>query len=147
MLLGMGAVNIETVGDLMRHRTLLRVTCRSCGHTGLFDPRDMIQFFGAGRCLNRLPLVGAAPRPALHAITAPARLVARYGTDAPEVEALGPDLVVAGRPETVGELRFGVRHEGARTVADLLDRRTRIGLVTPDRERAVAVAEAVLAER
>jgi hypothetical protein len=57
MLLGMGAVNIETVGDLMRHRTLLRVTCRSCGHTGLFDPRDMIQFFGAGRCLNRLPLV------------------------------------------------------------------------------------------
>jgi DNA-directed RNA polymerase subunit RPC12/RpoP len=53
----MGAVNIETVGDLMRHRTLLRVTCRACGHTGLFDPRDMIIFFGAGRRLDRLPLV------------------------------------------------------------------------------------------
>ena len=39
----------------------------------------------------------------------------------------------AGRPETVGELRFAVRHEGARTVADLLDRRTRIGLVPADR--------------
>jgi glycerol-3-phosphate dehydrogenase len=54
--------------------------------------------------------------------------------------------VVAGRPETVGELRFAVRHEGARTVADLLDRRTRVGLVPADRERAVAAAEAVLAE-
>ena len=48
--------------------------------------------------------------------------------------------------ETVGELRFAVRHEGARTVADLLDRRTRIGLVPADRARAVAVAEQVLAE-
>ena len=94
----------------------------------------------------RLPLVGAAPRPVLDALTTPARLVARYGTDAPEVEALGPDLVVAGRPETVGELRFAVRHEGARTVADLLDRRTRFGLVPVDRARAVPVAEQVLAD-
>ncbi|KJB90629.1 hypothetical protein N826_36990 [Skermanella aerolata KACC 11604] len=27
---------------------LLRLTCRACGHTGLFDPCNMIQFFGAG---------------------------------------------------------------------------------------------------
>ena len=94
----------------------------------------------------RLPLVGAAPRAALERVAAPARLVARYGTEAPVVEALGPAAVVASRPETVGELRFAVRHEGARTVADLLDRRTRIGLVPPDRERAVPVAEQVLAE-
>ncbi|MGY1752260.1 glycerol-3-phosphate dehydrogenase/oxidase [Blastococcus sp. SYSU D01042] len=94
----------------------------------------------------RLPLVGAAPRRVLDALPAPGRLVARYGTDAPQVEALGPDLVVAGRPETVGELRFAVRHEGARTVADLLDRRTRIGLVPEDRARAVPMAEQVLAE-
>jgi glycerol-3-phosphate dehydrogenase len=46
----------------------------------------------------------------------------------------------------VGELRFAVRHEGARTVADLLDRRTRIGLVPADRVRAVEAAERVLAE-
>jgi glycerol-3-phosphate dehydrogenase len=95
---------------------------------------------------GRLPLVGAAPRAALERVAAPARLVARYGTEAPVVEALGPAAVVAGRPETVGELRFAVRHEGARTVADLLDRRTRIGLVPADRERAVPVAEQVLAE-
>jgi glycerol-3-phosphate dehydrogenase len=95
---------------------------------------------------GRLPLVGAAPRPALERVAAPARLVARYGTEAPVVEALGPAALVAGRPETVGELRFAVRHEGARTVADLLDRRTRFGLVPADRERAVPVAEQVLAE-
>ncbi|MGY1887688.1 glycerol-3-phosphate dehydrogenase/oxidase [Blastococcus sp. SYSU DS0753] len=102
---------------------------------------------GATRSVTaRLPLVGAAPRVALDQVAAPARLVARYGTEAPAVEALGPALVVAGRPETVGELRFAVRHEGARTVADLLDRRTRIGLVAADRERAVPVALQVLAE-
>src|SRR5215218_6941640 len=94
----------------------------------------------------RIPLVGAAPGLALERVPAPSRLVARYGTEAPVVEALGPAAVVAGRPETVGELRFAVRHEGARTVADLLDRRTRIGLVPDDRERAVPVAEQVLAE-
>ena len=102
---------------------------------------------GAARSLTaRLPLVGAAPLTALERVAAPGRLVARYGTEAPLVEALGPAAVVAGRPETVGELRFAVRYEGARSVADLLDRRTRIGLVPVDRARAVAVAEQVLAE-
>jgi len=95
----------------------------------------------------RLPLVGAAPERVLARVDAPARLVHRYGTEAPVVAALGGELVVEGREETVGELRFAVRSEGARNVADLLDRRTRIGLVTSDRERAVAVAEEVLAER
>jgi glycerol-3-phosphate dehydrogenase len=102
---------------------------------------------GTHRSLTgRLPLVGAAPRPALERVKASSRLVARYGTEAPVVEALGTAAVVAGRLETVGELRFAVRNEGARTVADLLDRRTRIGLVPDDRARAVEVAERVLAE-
>ncbi|MCW2636406.1 MAG: glpD [Blastococcus sp.] len=102
---------------------------------------------GARRSLTtRIPLVGAAPQIALDRVAAPQRLVARYGTEAPVVESLGPGLVVAGRPETLGELRFAVRHEGARTVSDLLDRRTRIGLVPADRSRAVAAAEQVLAE-
>jgi glycerol-3-phosphate dehydrogenase len=79
-------------------------------------------------------------------VDAPARLAARYGTEAPLVAALGATPVVAGRPETVGELRFAVRVEGARSVADLLDRRTRIGLVPADRARAVPEAERVLAE-
>jgi glycerol-3-phosphate dehydrogenase len=89
---------------------------------------------------------GVSDRPALERVAAPGRLVARYGTEAPVVEALGPAAVVAGRPETVVELRFAVRYEGARTVADLLDRRTRFGLVPADRARAVPIAEQVLAE-
>ena len=60
--------------------------------------------------------------------------------------ALGDAPVIDGRPETVGELRFAVLAEGARSIADLLDRRTRLGLVPPDRARAVPVAEQVLAE-
>lgn len=55
--------------------------------------------------------------------------------------------MVEGRPETVGELRFAVLAEGARSVADLLDRRTRIGLVTAERAAATGLAEAVLAHR
>jgi glycerol-3-phosphate dehydrogenase len=102
---------------------------------------------GAARSVkSRLPLVGAAPRAVLDRVAAPQRLVARYGTEAPVVEELGPALVLAGRPETVGELRFAVRHEGARTVSDLLDRRTRIGLVPADRARAVPEAERILDE-
>jgi glycerol-3-phosphate dehydrogenase len=95
----------------------------------------------------RLPLVGAAPRTALERGEAPTRLVARYGTEAPVVASLGSEPVIEGRAETVGELRFAVRHEGARSVSDLLDRRTRIGLVPADRVRAVPVAERVLAEQ
>jgi glycerol-3-phosphate dehydrogenase len=41
-------------------------------------------------------------------------------------------------------LLWAVRHEGALDVADLLDRRTRIGLVAADRERAVPAAERAL---
>ena len=93
----------------------------------------------------RLPLVGAAPAAALARVAGPARLVHRYGTEAAVVAGLGGEPVVEGRPETVGELRFAVLAEGARTVADLLDRRTRIGLVSGERAAAVAVAEAVLA--
>jgi glycerol-3-phosphate dehydrogenase len=95
---------------------------------------------------SRLPLVGAAPRSELARVEAPARLVARYGTEAPVVASLGTEPVIEGRAETVGELRFAVRHEGTRSVSDLLDRRTRIGLVPADRARAVPVAERVLAE-
>jgi glycerol-3-phosphate dehydrogenase len=93
---------------------------------------------------GRLPLVGAAPRLVLDRMAADPRLVSRYGTEATVVAQLGAEPVVEGRAETVGELRFAVQHEGARTVADLLDRRTRIGLVPADRARAVPVAEAVL---
>ena len=44
----------------------------------------------------------------------------------------------------MAELVFGVTHEGAADVDDLLDRRTRIGLVAADRALAVPAAERAL---
>lgn len=47
---------------------------------------------------------------------------------------------------TRAEIEFAVRAEGAMTAADILDRRSRVGLVPADRARATATVEAVLAE-
>jgi glycerol-3-phosphate dehydrogenase len=106
---------------------------------------------GAGPCrTRRLPLVGAADRRALAALDAPPRLIHRYGTEAPLVVALGradPALlepVVPGLPVTGAELVWAVRHEGALDESDLLDRRTRIGLVPADREKALPAAHHAL---
>ncbi|WP_433479695.1 glycerol-3-phosphate dehydrogenase/oxidase [Spirillospora sp. CA-142024] len=106
----------------------------------------------AGPCRTaRLPLVGAAPRARLDALDAPSRLVQRYGTEAPLLAALGRadaallEPVVPGLPVTGAELAWAVLHEGALDAGDLLDRRTRIGLVAADRETALPAAEAFLA--
>jgi glycerol-3-phosphate dehydrogenase len=53
--------------------------------------------------------------------------------------------VAEGIPVTLAELIFGVTHEGAADIDDLLDRRTRIGLVPVDRELARPAAERALA--
>ncbi|MCE4268602.1 glycerol-3-phosphate dehydrogenase/oxidase [Rhodococcus globerulus] len=98
----------------------------------------------AGPCRTRnLPLVGAASRAVLDKVRAPAGLVARYGTEAEAVVGLGDDGLrqVAGLDICAAELAFAVSHEGALDVDDLLDRRTRIGLVASDRERALPEAE------
>jgi glycerol-3-phosphate dehydrogenase len=82
-------------------------------------------------------------------------LLRRFGAEAPAVladaraitgldtaELLAP--LAPGIPATLAELVFGITHEGARTIEDLLDRRTRIGLVPADRERAIGAAERAL---
>ncbi len=43
-------------------------------------------------------------------------------------------------------VEFAVRSEGAMTADDVLDRRTRVGLVDEDRERHRADVESVVAE-
>ncbi|GAA1263223.1 glycerol-3-phosphate dehydrogenase/oxidase [Kitasatospora nipponensis] len=105
----------------------------------------------AGPCRTRdLPLVGAADRDTLARVPAPLRLVHRYGTEALAVlaEAAGdPALlrpIAPGTETTAAELRFAVRHEGALDAADLLDRRTRIGLAPAVREAALPAARAAL---
>jgi glycerol-3-phosphate dehydrogenase len=99
---------------------------------------------------RRLPLIGAAGPRALAAVPAPARLVARYGTEAPALLRLAehqPELaapVAPGIRVTGAELAFAVAHEGALDAGDLLDRRTRIGLVAADREQALPAASRAL---
>ncbi|WP_036507251.1 glycerol-3-phosphate dehydrogenase/oxidase [Nocardioides sp. URHA0020] len=107
----------------------------------------------AGPCsTHALPLLGAAPRERLAELEEPARLVRRFGTDARlvletarAVSGLTDDELLApvadGVPVTLAELIFGVTHEGAADVDDLLDRRTRVGLIETDRVLAVPAAE------
>ncbi|MEV0456917.1 glycerol-3-phosphate dehydrogenase/oxidase [Catellatospora methionotrophica] len=104
----------------------------------------------AGPCRTRdLPLPGAASREVLARVPAPARLTARYGVEAAEVLAQAPPElhvpVAPGSPVTGAELLWAVRHEGALTVDDLLDRRTRLGLVPEHRAAALPTAERILA--
>ncbi|NRQ30539.1 FAD-dependent oxidoreductase [Nonomuraea sp. NN258] len=98
----------------------------------------------AGPCRTaRIPLVGAGPVPA----GVPARLAARYGAEAAAVRALAEAYPEpAGLGITTGELLWSVRHEGALDEGDLLDRRTRIGLVAGDRAAALAAAREALGE-
>ena len=111
----------------------------------------------AGPCRTRtLPLTGAASREELARLEAPARLVRRYGTDAElvlasarEVSGLPDDELLAPIaehiPATLAELLFGITHEGAADVEDLLERRTRIGLIPEDADLARPAAERALA--
>ncbi len=101
-----------------------------------------------------LPLVGAAPPDVLRELAEIPRLVRRYGIEAAAVAALaGADRqllepIAEGLPVLGVELLFGMRHEGALTVDDLLDRRVRLGLVPGDRraaEREVASVVGALA--
>jgi glycerol-3-phosphate dehydrogenase len=114
----------------------------------------------AGPCRTaHLPLVGAVPpgRPDASAQVSrrvpaelSARLSARFGAEAPAVMAMAatdPALlrpVADGIPVTGAELLWAIRHEGALDEDDLLDRRTRIGLVPADRERALPAVRRIL---
>lgn len=88
-----------------------------------------------------LALVGAWPRPRLGEIAAAPRLVRRYGAEAPFAATL-PDGPGAARGVTAQELQWGIVVEGALTIDDLLDRRTRLGLVAVDRESSRDAAAA-----
>ncbi len=101
---------------------------------------------------RRLPLLGAAPRAELARFAAPARLVRRFGTEAALVLTTARELTgaedaellapISDRvPVTLAELVFGVSHEGARSVEDLLHRRTRVSLVPTDLAEAAPAAE------
>lgn len=110
----------------------------------------------AGPCRTAdLPLVGAPGHP-LAAVAAtsagllPASLVVRYGQEAGTVVAASLldrplEAVAEGLDVTRAEFSYAVTHEGALTVDDVLDRRSRIGLVATDRAAAEPVARQALA--
>lgn len=104
-------------------------------------------------CRTRnLPLVGAPANPVVTPVSdgkLPASLVARYGTESAAVFAAArcerpTESVAEGIDVTRAEFEFAVTHEGALDTDDILDRRTRIGLVAEDRCRAVDAAEELL---
>ena len=71
------------------------------------------------------------------------RLVARHGTEAPGVVALGADLgllrpIVPDRVFLEAEIAWAVRHESALSLDDMLARRTRLAQELPDRGASVA---------
>ncbi|KQY06116.1 glycerol-3-phosphate dehydrogenase [Mycobacterium sp. Root135] len=110
----------------------------------------------AGPCrTGNLPLVGAPANPVSTLRTSlelPSSLVARYGAEAPNVVAQAtcdrPGAAVADGIDVIrAEFEYAITHEGALSVDDVLDRRTRIGLVAADRAKAVVAAEEFLAAR
>ena len=94
-----------------------------------------------------LPLVGAWPRRRMSELRAPARLVRRHGAEAPFVATLagGQGDAAGARGVTAAELEWGVRVEGAMSIADLLDRRTRLGFVPVDAGASASAAAAAFA--
>jgi len=108
----------------------------------------------AARCRTRnLPLIGAPANPGASAglgAGLPVSLVQRYGAEASNVIATATcdrpgEPVAEGIDVTRAEFEYAVTHECALDVDDIVDRRTRIGLVPADRERVVTVAGDFLA--
>jgi glycerol-3-phosphate dehydrogenase len=103
---------------------------------------------------DRLRLVGAADREVLDRLTADLvragheaalaeRLVGRHGKQAPDVLALGASLGLTGAlaPDVAvheAEVAWAVRNELARSLDDVLARRTRLAQEQPDRGASVA---------
>jgi glycerol-3-phosphate dehydrogenase len=121
----------------------------------VLDRAIQLRGLDAGMCQTRnLPLVGAPANPG--STTAPMAglpesLVLRFGVEAANVLAAakcdrpgGP--VSDGIDVTRAEFEYAITHEGALTVEDIVDRRTRIGLVASDRERVTGAAEEFLSQ-
>ncbi len=109
------------------------------------------------RCVTKtLPLIGATAkmRDPVAQAHPHARILGRYGTEAPAVLALAdgrPELlapVVAGLPYTGAEMLYAAREEMARTLDDVLARRTRavIQRAQATMEAAPAVAALIAAD-
>ncbi|KUH83867.1 MULTISPECIES: glycerol-3-phosphate dehydrogenase/oxidase [unclassified Mycobacterium] len=121
----------------------------------VLDQSIALRGLTASRCRTRnLPLVGAPSNPVAtlrHPPEMPGSLLSRFGAEAPNVIAAAScdrstEPVAEGIDVIRAEFEYAVTHEGALNVDDIVDRRTRIGLVESDRERVVGVAQEMLAK-
>lgn len=163
LILREGRTLTVTGGKLTEYRLMAEQTVDAAVEAGLVRP--------LGGCVTKkTPLVGAFPlrdgqgpdneTPAdlsaghgAHSVgkdgLLPESLIERFGQEASVVVKTSTlprplDLVAPGLDVTRAEIAFAVTHEGARSVSDILDRRTRLGLVEADRAKAVPTAEEAL---
>ena len=111
------------------------------------DTVDLLDLSDVPCHTRSLPLVGAASRSKLAALQAPSRLIRRYGLEADAVAALASENPALIEPLAPGikvlgaEVLWALRAEGALSVEDVLERRTRLSLVPAD---ALAARAAVI---
>ncbi len=105
----------------------------------------------AAECRTRtIPLIGAPARPDSTGVPGlPTSLVARHGGLAPAVIASATvrdplRRIADGIDVTRAEIEYAVTHEGALDVSDVLDRRTRIGLVRADADESRPAVEEIV---
>jgi glycerol-3-phosphate dehydrogenase len=119
---------------------------------------DLLRETGAtpGPCLTTsIPLVGAPGSAGVRDVRPsdlaglPVSMVERFGHEAPAVLRTCPvdrplEPVAPGIDTVRAEFAWHVTHEAALTVEDLIDRRSRIGLVDADRDACLATAQEIL---
>jgi glycerol-3-phosphate dehydrogenase len=119
---------------------------------------DLLRGTGAtpGPCrTTTIPLVGAPGSPGVEDVRPsdlaglPLSMVERFGHEAPAVLRTCPvdrplEPVAPGIDTVRAEFAWHVTHEAALTVEDLIDRRSRIGLVDADRDACLATAQEIL---
>ncbi len=147
---GTASADLSRRHAIIRHDGLITVT------GGKFTAyrrmaQDVVDVITPRPCRTMsLPLVGAGPRPEVPGI--PDRLWRRYGAEAPLVWSLGavdPSLrepLAPSVPVLGVEVAFGLAWEGASSVEDVLQRRTRLGLVPVDEAAAAPAAARIVQE-
>ncbi|MBN9644194.1 FAD-dependent oxidoreductase [Corynebacterium mendelii] len=111
-----------------------------------------------GRCVTAtIPLIGSpgndgAPTANQRRMAGlPSTMLQRFGLEAPNLVDSCPianplEPVAESVPYTRAEIAWAITHEGALSAEDIVDRRTRIGMVASDRERCLPAVDNILDE-
>ncbi|CCH27908.1 Glycerol-3-phosphate dehydrogenase 1 [Saccharothrix espanaensis DSM 44229] len=128
-----GGVTTVVGGKLTTYRRMAADAVDATGLTAAKSRTKSLPLVGSGPLMGSGPSVGSGPLVGSGQAAGPADLVARYGSE-------------ACRVAEIGEFAWAVRHEGALDADDVLDRRTRIGLVPAERRAREAEARQVVAD-